>query len=164
LVGLVAGCSKSAGGEVSVDATEASVAGEVGTPVAAPNCAVAPAPLVSSTLGIPVNEPSEIANAAVTECTYLSAGGGGGTVIVRYQTVVNATTFAAGRRGFEDSGQPTTDVRGFLDEAYSTSSEFGDNVTNTLVARKGAVEIQVMADVPIDAEKALVQKIFDTLG
>lgn len=138
--------------------------GEVGTPAAAPNCAVAPAPVVSSTLGKQVSEPSEIANAAVTECTYLSSGGGGGTVIVRYQTQENATTFAAGRHGFEESGQPTTDVKGFLDEAYYTSSEFGDNVTNTLVARKGSVEVQVMADASIDAEKALVQKIFEKLG
>jgi hypothetical protein len=165
LVGLgVGACGWSASGDgVDANATDSSVSGEVGTPAAAPGCAVAPASLVSSTLGVQVSEPSEITNASVTACTYLS-GGGGSTVIVRYQTEENATTFAAGRHGFEESGQATTAVTGFMDEAYSSSSEFGDAVTNTLVARKGSVEILVTAVAPIDAEKALIQKIFDSLA
>jgi hypothetical protein len=125
------------------------------------SCSLAPAALVKSTLNIDVSPPAEVANGAATECTYLS-GIGGTTVTVRLQTGDGADAFAIGRRGFDDGGQPTSDVTGLGDEAYKSSVEFGDVVTNTLVARKGTVEVYVEAAAPVDAEKALIQRIFES--
>jgi hypothetical protein len=161
-VGFAGACSSAPAGDDSADA------GATTEPSTDPtgnalelSCSLAPAALVKSTLNIDVSPPAEVANGAATECTYLS-GVGGTTVTVRLQTGDGADAFAIGRRGFDDGGQPTSDVTGLGDEAYKSSVEFGDVVTNTLVARKGAVEVYVEAAATVDGEKALVQKIFES--
>jgi hypothetical protein len=129
-------------------------------PRTAPSCALASPALIKATLNLDVSEPVQTTNEPVVGCTY----NGESSVIVRFQSEEDASSFARGRRGFETSGQPTTDVTGFHDEAYMSSTEFGDVVSNTLVARKGAVEILVTATATVDAEKALITKLFEALG
>ena len=118
-----------------------------------------PNTLIKSTLDIDVPPAQETANDTVTTCTYLGAT----TVIVRLSTDEDATSFGQGRRNLDEGGQPTTDVAGLGDEAYYSSVEFGDIVTNTLVARRGPVQVQVAAVASLDAEKDLVGKIFTAL-
>jgi len=164
-VGFAAGCS-GAPGDPAVDdggspsGTAAPIATDAAGNALELSCGLAPAALVTSTLNIAVSPPSQVASGSQTECTYLS-GVGGSTVTIRLQTGDGAAAFAIGRKGFDEGGQPTSDVTGIGDEAYQSSVEFGDVVTNTLVARKGAVEVLVEAVASVDAEKALIQKIFD---
>jgi hypothetical protein len=127
------------------------------------SCDLAPASLVKSTLGADVSPPAQIANANGIECTYLT-GIGGRTVVIRFANGDGKDAFAIGRQGYDASGQPTTDVTDLGDEAYRSSTEFGDVVTITLVARKGSVEMLVAAVATVEQEKALVQKVFDSLS
>ncbi len=167
VAGLAGGCAnqpastEGGGPEVEVTDDAAASTEPTGDP-AKLGCAQVPAALVKSTLGIDVSPPAEIVSNDKTECTYLS-GVAGTTVIVRLQSGDNAEAFAIGRRGFDTSGQPTTDVPGLGDEAYRSSTEFDDVVTNTLVARKGSTEILVTAVASVDAEKALIQKFFESI-
>jgi hypothetical protein len=121
-------------------------------------CRLAPASLVGSTLGVRVGEPRENDNDPVTICTYPAAADPAG-VVVRFRSGADPDSFAAGKLGFSANGQPTRDVSGFADEAYTTSR----GATTTLVARKGEVEILVTAKAPISHEKALAQKLFDAV-
>jgi hypothetical protein len=158
--GALVACTPS---EPDTDATTDDPATEETTPAGprtAPSCALAPPALIKATLNLDVSEPVQTTDEPVVGCTYT----GPSSVILRFQSDEDASSFARGRRGFETSGQPTTDVRGFHDEAYMSSTEFGDVVSNTLVARKGAVEILVTATATVDAEKALFTKLFEALG
>jgi hypothetical protein len=163
VAGLASACSSTPPATPDDEATDPTATEASADPTGNPrelSCALAPAAVVKSTLSIDVSPPAQVANGAATECTYLS-GVGGSTVTVRMQTGDGAEAFAIGRRGFDEGGQPTSDVSGLGDEAYMSSTEFGDVVTNTLVARKGAVEVLVAAAAPVAAEKALIQKVFE---
>lgn len=128
-----------------------------------PSCGVAPASLVSSTLGVTVGEPQETDNGRVVTCLY-APGADSSAVTVRFQTGTGAAEFTAGRQGFASTNQPTTDVPGFADEAYSSTLGSGAMAVNTLVARRGELEILVSSSASIDAEKALIQRLLDALA
>jgi hypothetical protein len=163
---LLAGCTQSA--DDGVDSPDPSVSAGVGTdgdpstPVVQPTCSMVSAAVVKATLGIDVQEPTQSTNDAVIGCAYAPATDGR-TLVIRFRTGQDAAAFARGRQEVDGSGQPTTDVALF-DGGYSSSTEFGDIVTNTLVARKGPVEMLVTADASIDAEKALITKVLGGLG
>ena len=152
----------------STNPSDVSAADDTATPTAAPppankpGCALASAAVVKSTLGITVSEPAESFDATEIECTYRPADGGF-TVVVKFRADQDKNSFADYRREFDDRGEPTMDVDGLGDGAYATSSEFGDVVTNTLVARKGSVQELIAAAASIDAEKAFVARVFTSL-
>lgn len=127
------------------------------------DCGSVPASVVNAALGIPVGEPNQTVNSVVTLCQYASTSGSE-TVLVRFQTNEDAAGFARAKAGFTDSGQPTTDIAGFFDQAFSSSLGSGDLAVNTVVARKGSVEILVTSPAPVDKEKELITKIFAAIG
>jgi hypothetical protein len=165
-VALLAGaCGNKAGG-TPAGGNNAAGSGTVGTGGDAtnkPSCALAPAALVNSTLGVSMGEPEETVNSVVTACRYASTSGSG-SVTVRFQTNEDAAGFARARSGFDDSGQRTTDVPGFFDQAFSSTLGSGEFAINTIVARKGSVEILVTSHASLDKEKELVRRIFAALG
>jgi hypothetical protein len=122
-------------------------------------CAVAPASLIYSTLGRTVGDPQEQDNGTVTVCTYT----GGGTTIVRFDTATDPGSFATEKQGFAPQGMQTVDIAGFGDEAYSAVLSAAGITTNTVVVRKGSVEVLVTSSASIDQEKALAQKLLDVL-
>ncbi|MBM0258807.1 hypothetical protein [Micromonospora sp. 4G55] len=131
-----------------------------GTPkaeAAPPEC---PGPdLIAATLAATPDEAERTVNGTVILCRYNSG------TLVRFQLNSSAAAFAQGRAGFESSGQPTAQVDGLLDEAFS-SSLGGVGTTkpvNTLVARKAAVEIMVSSRAPFDKQRSLIEKIAGTL-
>jgi hypothetical protein len=167
VLGLMAGCASSPSTTTEdTPAPDSSVASEnagaTGSAVH-PTCALAPVSVIKETLKIDVSAPTETSSAGIVECSYMSAASGH-NVIVRFSTDQDANTFAGLRDDAENGGEPTTDVSGVGDEAYQSSVEFGDTVTNTMVARKGTVAIQVDAVASLDAEKALLTKLFAALA
>jgi hypothetical protein len=128
-----------------------------------PSCALVPASLVNSVLGVSMGEPAETVNSVVMVCDYAPTSGNGG-VTVRFQSNEDETGFALGRAGFKDSGQPTVDLPGFFDQAFSSTLGNGTLTVNTVVARKGTIEILVTSHAPIEKEKDLITKIFAALG
>jgi hypothetical protein len=133
-------------------------------PTAAPSppairCTKAPEGTVGSALGITVNPATETDQIPVTVCTYpLSSGQG--VVVLRFQSVVDASRFGEIRKGF--AGE-TKDLTGFHDEAFTSTEGTGATALNSVAARKGDVAIVITAPAPVDKEKALVDQLFSAL-
>jgi hypothetical protein len=163
---FVAGCSGDGGGSSSGGSGAGNAgggnAGGGNTGGQTPSCALVPASLVNASLGTSVGDPDETNNSPVILCNYSSPDFQ--TVLVRFQINNDAAGFARGKQGFADSGQPTVDIAGFQDEAYSSSMGTGPSAVNSLVARKGSVEVMVVSSASIDKEKDLIQKVFAALS
>jgi len=126
---------------------------------AAPTCANVPAAVIKASLNIAVGEPAQTTSGSTVTCEY-----GALNVIIKFTTGVDKDSFARERRSLDNGGQPTSDVPGLVDEAYASSTESGDTVTNSLVARKGSTAMSVAAAAPIEAEKSLVAKVLGSSG
>ena len=122
-------------------------------------CAKASAAVVKSTLGFSVSEPQESFDETEIECTYRAIGTSN-ALVVKFRTGQDAASFARTRHDSDSTGKPTTDVTGVGDQAYASSDEFGDMVSNTLVARKGSTQLLVTAPAPVDKLKAFVVAVF----
>ena len=70
------------------------------------------------------------------------------------------------RDGYAPQNMQTTDFPGFGDEAYTNTISVSNLgiTTNTLVARKGKVELLVSSSASFEQEKSLEQKLFDALA
>lgn len=128
------------------------------------NCGLASPALVQQTLGQNVTAPEANDNGTVLVCTYHPAAGATGVVLIRYDTASDASSFKATRDGYATQKLETKDYPGFVDEAYTNTISALDITTNTLVARKGSVEVLISSNASFDQEKALEQKLFDSLG
>jgi hypothetical protein len=128
-----------------------------------PGCALVPAAVIKASLNIAVSEPNQTTSGSTISCDYLPADGAH-TVVITFTTDQDKDSFARTRRSLDAGGHPTTDVPGLLDEAYVSSDEFGDTVTNSLVARKGSVSMSVAAVASVEAEKSLVAKVLGGAG
>jgi len=126
---------------------------------AAPTCANVPAAVIKASLNIAVGEPAQTTSGSTVTCEY-----GALNVIIKFTTGVDKDSFARERRSLDNGGQPTSDVPGLVDEAYASSTESGNTVTNSLVARKGSTAMSVAAAAPIEAEKSLVAKVLGSSG
>lgn len=120
--------------------------------------------MVNSALGTDLADPVQNAAGNTTVCQF--NGKKAGAVMIRVQTDDTAAGFAAERGTFDKTGQPTKAVAGFGDEAYTSTKHMplGLPDMNTLVARKGHVEILVTASASIAAEQALEQQLFTKVG
>ncbi|NUT92680.1 MAG: hypothetical protein HOY78_11735 [Saccharothrix sp.] len=123
-------------------------------------CENAPEDVVGAALQLNLKHPKETLNGIVVVCQY---EGGGANTMVRFQQESDADAFAQGKKGFTDSGQRVTDLPGFFDEAYTSTLGTGEVVQNTVVARKGDVEILVTSGANFEQEKKLVTELFDKL-
>jgi hypothetical protein len=138
------------------DSGSASSSGGTSTANTNPTVSCPAASVVNEALGTNVGEATPTKNGIVTVCQY---DGGGANIIVRFQTESSGNAFQRGRDGFTESGQDTTDVAGVAEQAYSSSL----GGINTLVARKGALEVLITAPAPIDKEKALAAKLLSSV-
>jgi len=160
--GLITAC----GGKSSPNSTHTgSVTGVTGTTggggggnTSQPSCRLAPASLVNTALGTDLGDPTEQINGPVTVCQYV--GKAAGHVTVRFETGQSASIFQQVRKSFDDNGQPTKDVHGFADEAFSSTIGTANLTLNTLVARQGPVEILVTSKSSIGAEQTLEMQLF----
>ena len=158
----VAGC-----GPDSSTSANSNPAGGGGGASKSASCDLAPSSLIKSQLGLDVGTPSKTDNAgSVVVCTYPPAPGATKTVIVRFDTDSSATQFKTTRDGYAPQNMQTTDFPGFGDEAYTNTISVSNLgiTTNTLVARKGKVELLVSSSASFEQEKSLEQKLFDALA
>ena len=160
-VAALAGCSPATPAEPPAGTSSADQPAATAGP--APSCASVSAAVIKASLNIAVSEPTQTTNGSTITCNYLPADGAH-TVVIMFRTGEDTDSFARGRRSLDTAGQPTSDVSGVADEAYVSSTEFGDTVTNSLVARKGSVTMSVAAVAPVDAEKNLVTKVLGGAG
>lgn len=161
---LLAGCGggRSAGNPpAATSASPAAAAGAGSSPV---TCDLAPGSLVNSALGTDLGAPAQTTAGSATACEY--KGPKAGAVIIRIQTGDTAGLFAAERKTFDTTGQPTKDYPGFGDQAFTNVRHMPLSMPdmNTLVARKGSVEILVTSPARITAEQALEQQLFTKIG
>jgi hypothetical protein len=128
-------------------------------------CDLAAPSLIKDTLGLDVGAPSASDNGgSVLVCTYPPASGATKTVLVRFDTGSDAAQFKTARDSYATQNLTTTDYPGFADQAYTSTISAIGITTNTLVARKGKVELPVSSSASFDHEKALEQKLFDALA
>jgi len=164
----LAGCGSATaaqGPDPTESTTSDSTADVVEPPPAgpAPTCALVPAAVIKANLNLAVSEPTQTASGSTITCDYRPADGAL-AVVIRFSTGEDKDSFARTRRSLDNRGAPTSDVPGLFDEAYVSSTESGDTVTNSLVARKGSTTMSVDATAPIEAEKSLVAKVLGGAG
>ena len=142
---------------------DGSASGGGGSSHGAPSCALAPAATVGAALGLPLQAPSVQDNGTVTVCTYAGTGTVPATVIVRFQTGMDEAAFAAGRAGFDQHQEPTTEVTGLGDAAYSSTLGTGQFQQNTIVVRKGSTELLVSAPAPLPQVEVLARRLLPAI-
>ncbi|RKT53085.1 hypothetical protein [Saccharothrix australiensis] len=130
------------------------------TEVAGISCADAPEEVVGAALRLNLAHPRETIDGAEVRCRY---AGGGAETSVRFRAGVDAGAFARGRETFARGARRVADLAGFHDEAYTGTLGTGEVVQNTLVARKGTVEITVTSGANFEQEKQLVTELFGRL-
>lgn len=146
--GLLAACALAACGSTpSTGASSSSPSPAASVAAAKPGCDLVPGSLVTGKLGITVGDPKVTATTLVTTCMY-TVGANPSGVVIRFQTHEDHAGFVNGKSKFLS----TSDVSGVGDEAYTAVLA---NYT-TLVARKGAVEIEVTSKATLGAEKDLM--------
>jgi len=116
--------------------------------------------MVNAALGTDLGSPQQTLNNDQTVCRF--QGPQAGEVIVQFQIGEDTNTFAAGRMQFDNNnlGDPTSNYPHFADEAYYETLGIGALATNTLVARRGSIEILVSSQASLRAEQKLEQQLF----
>ncbi|WP_433269677.1 hypothetical protein ACQPZF_07630 [Actinosynnema sp. CS-041913] len=162
VVGLavLAGCTSTPDSAPAPTGTTSATPTTTPTEVAGISCATAPEDVVGATLRLNLTHPRETIDGTTVTCKY---DGGGADTVVRFQTKSDTAAFAAGKQGFGTGGQKVKDLPDFHDEAYTGTLGTGEVVQNTLVARKGAVEILVTSGANFEQEKKLVTELFERL-
>jgi hypothetical protein len=118
---------------------------------------------VQATLGLAVNAPTPTVNGIVTVCTYTGTGSAPSTVIVRFAGESTRASFDVAKAQFAGHQEPTTDVTGLGDAAYSSTLGAGSIVQNTVVVLKGTTEMLVSAPAPLDQVEALARQVLPSL-
>ncbi|MGD0321373.1 MAG: hypothetical protein ABSC00_07210 [Acidimicrobiales bacterium] len=168
----VAGCSSSTKptGKASSRTTSAATTSTSGTRQSSgstttaapstPSCDQAPVSEVGQALGLHLQSPSSQVTGTVTVCTY---SGSPGPVTIRFQSGESSSTFEAAEQSFQQHGEPTTDVPGLGDAAYSSTVGSGQFQDNTIVVLKGSVELLITAPVVLDDINALARQILPSI-
>jgi hypothetical protein len=160
---LLAGCGSSGSPSTSQSATSPASLAASSPAAAGPSqvsCDLVPATLVNAALGTDLGAPSQSTGGNAIACQF--KGAKAGTAEIRIATGDTATAFAAERKTFDSSGQPTKTFAGFGDQAYTSTQHMPTGLpsVNTLVVLKGSVELLVSSTASITAEKALEQQLF----
>lgn len=167
----VAACARtnsspaSAGSPSARPGTGASTSAPPARASGALSCAKAPTAMVSADLGEPVSDVDQTIGpgGTVVVCLYNATVGDPGTPLtIRIEDDTNASTFAEGRAGFVSMSGPVTDVPNFEDQAFTSVQKNGGTHTFTvLVARKGALEIEVSSIASLAREETLETQLFN---
>ena len=159
---VLAGCG--GGSSSSQQAAGPSTAARSDAGSSSLTCNLMPASMVNAALGTDLGNPTQNSDGDTVACEF--QGTKAGAVMIRIQKGDDATAFAVERKTFQASGQPAKDYAGFGDEAYTNTKKMplGLPDVNTLVARKGSVDILVSSSASIAAERTLEQQLFAKVG
>lgn len=167
---LLAGCGSAASsssggapaGTQSGPAAASAPASQASGGTTSLTCSLAPPTLVGSTLGVAgLTAPREADSDGGAACVYT------GSNIVSLNLASGAT--AAKMAAEQHSIAKTQQVKaypGVGDEAFTGTLAAGGALppSNTLVARKGSVEIMIVSTASITAEKSLAAQLFAKIG
>ena len=108
-------------------------------------CALAPASLIQSALGLTVTGPTASFSTDEIHCDYQPASDGSLTVALQFRLQQDHDSFVSYRQKTENPSEPVTELPGVGDEAYYVRSEFGVTITHTIVARQGSIVLLLSA-------------------
>ena len=168
---LLAGCGSAASsssssapaGSQSGSAAAAAPASQAAGGTTAVSCSLAPSDLVSSALGV----------TGLTALTETASGGGAACVYSATGNIVSLSMFSDATTAKMTTEQQTMakteQVKaypGLGDEAFTGTLSAGKTLpsSNTLVARKGSVEIMIVSTASVAAEKSLAEQLFTKIG
>ncbi len=159
---LLAACTTTPDG---APATGTSPSGTPSTPAptgkaGAISCADAPEGIVGAALQLNLGHPREKVSGDTVSCEY---DGGGANTTVRFRTDSTAESFDQGKRHLGETGLKIKDLPGFHDQAYTGTLGTGEVVQNTVVARKGRIELLVTSGANFEQEKKLVTQLLEPL-
>jgi hypothetical protein len=138
-------------------------AGSSGETSAASSCDLVSSADIATTLGLSVGDPEVTDNDPVTVCTYPAADGGTSQVLVRFQTGMSQSDLAASRTQFEDTEQPTADVTGIGEVAFSSTIGSGSVQTNTIETVQGGTDLLITAGAPLAGIETLAKQVLQKL-
>ncbi|MGZ8763340.1 MAG: hypothetical protein ACXW2Y_08450 [Acidimicrobiia bacterium] len=153
----VAGCSSSNSKPSSTDS------GGSGATSGATGCDLVTPADIAATLGLTVGSAEVTDNDPVTVCTYPPTGGSTSQVILRFQTGFTKDDVATSRAQFEDTQQPTADVTGIGEVAFSSSIGSGSVQTNTLETLQGDTDLLITAGAPLAGIETLAKQVLQQL-
>jgi hypothetical protein len=114
--------------------------------------------VVSRALGERLGEPAVQASGPLRLCRYTPAGTHN-TILIRLQSGATAAGFAAEQAQFENVGQHPLPLAGVGDQAFSSTITGAAIVVRTVIARKGATEVQVTSSATVAQEAALAIRL-----
>lgn len=122
----------------------------------ATSCTFVTAAAVSSALGVTVSAPTVVNNAPVTVC-YFPKGSFSKFATVRLQTNMTSSSFATGRAGFGQHGEPTSAVNGLGEQAYSSVIGSGKYAISSIVVLNQGEELLISAPATLAAVESLAR-------
>lgn len=160
---LVAGCKGNADKAPAPAAAPAPGATPAAAtpPPAAPksSCSLVSPAEVGAALGIAdLKEPEVTPAGSVTLCKY-GSGKSQMRVMLRYETGDSVSTMALSRKGFDEHSQPTKDVAGLGEGAFSS----GDASMSSLAFLAGTTGVLIVSADPLEKQTALARVIIDKL-
>lgn len=161
---LLAGCGSSGSPGTAQPAASPAASSPAAAGQAQVSCGLVPAALVNAALGTDLGAPSQSAGANAVACQF--KGAKAGTLEIRIATGETAAAFAAERKAFGSSGQPTKTYAGIGDHAYTSTQSMpaGMPSVNTLVALNGSAELLVSSTASVASEAALERQLFAKIG
>ena len=127
------------------------------------SCGLAPASVVGPALGVTgLGDPVQTTAPTGATCLY---SGPSGTVTVNLISGASSDKMTLQQQAM-DKTEPTQPYPGLGDQAFSASLSVGSGVpsANTLAARKGAVEVMVVSQSSLTAEKSLAEQLLAKIG
>ncbi|MGZ8751955.1 MAG: hypothetical protein ACXW1S_03150 [Acidimicrobiia bacterium] len=117
---------------------------------------------VDSALKAGLDDPKDQINGSIRTCTYDTTAGGD-EVVIRFETGVSATDFAAAAQSPGPSGETPSSVGGLGDAAYTMQRQEPGGTVTELAALSGTTEVSVLAPVPLGDVEVLVTSLLDSL-
>lgn len=148
--------SSSASGSSS-STTARPTTGEPATPPSCPSAST-----VDDALDADVDDPEDQINGTIRTCTYGTTAGGD-EVVIRLETGVDPTDFAAAAQSPGPSGEIPSAVAGLGDAAYSMQRQEPGGTVTEVAALSGTTEVSVLAPVSAASIEGLVRTLLGSL-
>jgi hypothetical protein len=117
---------------------------------------------VDQALKAGLDAPKDQTDGSIRTCTYDTTAGGD-EVVIRFQTGVSASDFAAAGSSQGPSGETTSPVAGLGDAAYTMQREEPGGTVTELAALSGTTLVSVLAPVRLADVEVLMQSLLASL-
>jgi hypothetical protein len=129
----------------------------------APDCSVVPLDLVTKTLGMSLNGPTQGIRPTGTSCAFQhTKGGGSAPESVQLNSNVTDETFHIIRDGLKSANNPVKTIKGWGDDAYA-ATVFSVVDINNFAVRKGKVSVVIQSTADYKKIRNLMKAILAKL-